>query len=76
MTENSQAVKPEPWDYDDDDDVECWKCQGLGILADCFEDTCCGLDCDPEEPEFCCAPVRCDICRGKGRYPLGEATDG
>ena len=28
----------EPW-------TECWQCGGNGMLAGCFEDTCCGADC-------------------------------
>ncbi len=59
-------MEPEPWEFDRS---ECWQCQGLGILAGCFEDTCCGADCDPEEPEYCCAPQRCDVCHGKGYLP-------
>lgn len=48
--------------------IECWQCFGNGTLAGCFEDTCCGADCDPEDPDFCCAPSRCDICNGKGGW--------
>lgn len=60
-------MAPDPQPYDDE--TECWKCGGLGILAGCFEDTCCGLDCDPEDPEYCCDPSHCDICGGKGFFP-------
>lgn len=61
-------------DYDDNGDpiYECWQCAGTGAIAGCFEDTCCGLDCDPEDPEFCCAPSRCDNCGGKGSYAVKE----
>ncbi len=48
--------------------VECWECGGTGKIAACFEDDCSGADCDPEDPEFCCAPQRCDICKGKGGW--------
>lgn len=46
----------------------CWQCGGTGMLAGCFEDTCCGADCDPEDPEYSCAPSRCDACGGKGDF--------
>lgn len=52
-----------------DDWIECWQCYGQGVLAGCFEDTCCGLDCDPDDPEYCCCPSRCDVCKGKGGWP-------
>ena len=55
-----------PDDYDDW--VECWQCGGNGMLAGCFEDTCCGADCDPEDPDYCCASSRCDVCRGQGGW--------
>jgi hypothetical protein len=54
--------------------VECWQCGGGGKIAGCFED-CCSCDCDPEDPEECCAPHRCDICRGEGSYIVTELTD-
>jgi hypothetical protein len=54
--------------------IECWQCGGTGATAGCFEDTCCGSDCDPEDPEFCCAPSDCDICRGKGGWDNEEGT--
>jgi hypothetical protein len=47
---------------------ECDYCGGTGLQAGCFEDTCCGADCDPEDPEYCCAPSRCDMCRGNGGW--------
>lgn len=64
-------------DYDDDGNEihECWQCSGTGSKAGCFEDTCCGMDCDPEEPEYCCAPSRCDICMGKGSYAVIEKAE-
>jgi len=43
-------------------DDECWQCGGIGMVAGCFEDTCCGEDCDPDDAETCCSPRRCDIC--------------
>jgi hypothetical protein len=55
--------------------VECWQCGGNGKIAGCFEDTCCCTG-DPEDPDECCAPSRCDICRGKGRYTVSpERTE-
>lgn len=56
--------------------IECWQCFGIGALAGCFEDICCGADCDPEDPAFCCAPSRCDICHGKGGWEEKEQGDG
>lgn len=47
---------------------ECQNCGGLGFVAGCFEDTCSGADCDPEDAEMCCAPSKCDWCRGKGGF--------
>lgn len=54
--------------------IECWQCGGIGTVPGCFEDVCCGADCDPEDPEFCCAPSTCDICRGKGGWPDNNAA--
>lgn len=54
--------------------VECWQCSGIGKVAGCFEDTCCGADCDPDDAEYCCAPSRCDVCRGVGSYIVTELT--
>ena len=48
------------------DGAECPNCGGSGIVAGCFEDTCCGADCDPEDAEYCCSPSRCGWCDGKG----------
>ncbi len=68
-------------DYDEDGNEvhECWQCGGDGAIAGCFEDCCCGVDCDPESVEYCCAPSRCDVCGGKGNYtveqPSLSATD-
>lgn len=42
---------------------ECWQCGGTGLVAGCFESCCSGEDCDPEDPENCCSPSRCDVCR-------------
>jgi len=50
------------------DSIECWQCFGVGKLPGCFEDTCSCLG-DPDDPDYCCAPSRCDICGGKGHYP-------
>ena len=57
-------------EYDD-----CWNCGGEGWLAGCFEDCCTGADCDPEDPLYCCAPSRCDVCRGKGVLRSGTRDD-
>lgn len=47
--------------------IECWQCFGNGAVAGCFVDTCtCGGD--PDDADCCCAPRRCDICRGKGGW--------
>ncbi len=54
--------------YSDDND-ECPNCGGLGIVAGCFEDTCFGVGCNPEDAEYCCAPQRCDWCRPRKRTP-------
>lgn len=54
---------------------DCWQCSGNGRIAGCFEDTCvCGGD---DDPDTCCSPRRCDICRGKGGFyvPLSAITD-
>lgn len=56
--------------WGDEVTVECWQCGGTGLLAGCFEDCCSGADCDPDDSENCCAPTRCDICRGKGAYEV------
>lgn len=48
--------------------TECWNCGGIGLTAGCFEDCCSGADCDPEDAELCCAPSKCDICRGRGGW--------
>lgn len=53
--------------------VECWQCNGEGMLPGCFEDTCCGADCDPEDAAFCCAPSKCDVCKGKGGWEQIES---
>ena len=58
----------EPLDDDFFEDwIECWNCGGEGRIGGCFEDTCCCLG-DPDDPDTCCAPRRCDVCRGKGRW--------
>jgi hypothetical protein len=54
--------------------TECWQCNGTGLLAGCFEDTCSGADCDPEDPELCCSPSRCDVCRGHGGWDPDESS--
>jgi hypothetical protein len=67
-------------DIDIGDWTDCWQCFGHGMLAGCFEDTCV-CDGDAEDPDYCCAPSKCDVCRGKGGWrtpephvspPLGE----
>lgn len=52
----------EPW-------IECWQCGGFGLLAGCFEDCCSGADCDQDDPETCCNPSKCDVCRGNCGWP-------
>lgn len=55
--------------------TECWNCGGEGRIAGCFEDTCvCGCD---DDPDWCCSPSRCDICKGNGGYyiPVAARTD-
>jgi hypothetical protein len=43
--------------------VDCWRCGGEGYSEhDCGEDCCVCLHPEPN--------VRCDICHGKGEYPL------
>jgi hypothetical protein len=42
---------------------ECPNCGGLGIVPGCFEDFCSGADCDPEDAEWCCAPMECGWCK-------------
>lgn len=56
--------------------VECWQCGGIGDVPGCFEDTCCGADCDPEDAEYCCSPSRCDVCAGKGGWHMAETSGG
>lgn len=58
----------------DDEWIECWQCGGNGVLAGCFEDTCCCLG-DPNDPDDCCAPKYCDVCRGNGGWTDGESTN-
>lgn len=60
-TENTNEM------VDFDDWCECWNCGGNGRVAGCFEDTCCCTG-DPEEPDYCCAPTKCDVCRGHGGW--------
>ena len=47
--------------------VEIWQCDGNGQIAGCFED-CCSCTGDPEDPDECCAPRRCSVCKGKGGW--------
>jgi hypothetical protein len=56
--------------------AECWKCEGIGLLAGCFETSCCGIGCDPEDPEHSCAPTYCDICDGAGGWKEAQPTQG
>lgn len=77
MTSQSGETRDIP--DDEGDFVECWQCGGIGDVANCFEDTCCGLNCDPEDPVYCCNPSLCDVCLGKGGYFIAtrlEKTDG
>jgi hypothetical protein len=55
--------------------VECWQCCGVGLVAGCFEDTCSCLG-DPEDALECCAPIACDVCRGKGGWAPCTQSDG
>lgn len=52
---------------------ECDNCGGLGVVAGCFESTCSGSDCDPEDAEYCCAPTPCDWCRQRIQTKDSEA---
>ena len=65
-------------DFDPHDDhgdhVDCWQCGGNGNVAGCFEDTC-SCTGDPEDPDDCCAPSRCDVCRGKGGWPRPQPEE-
>jgi hypothetical protein len=54
--------------------VECWNCGGNGRTAGCFED-CCSCTGDPDDPDFCCAPNRCNVCNGRGFYQVTQLTD-
>lgn len=65
---NDEEVYEGPW-------IECWQCFGKGRLAGCFEDTCCGLNCDPEDPDYCCAPSTCDVCDGAGGWDGDDDDD-
>lgn len=47
--------------------IDCWQCAGNGKVADCFED-CCSCLGDPDDPDDCCNPRRCDVCKGKGGW--------
>lgn len=58
-----------PDDFEETD--ECWQCNGDGNIAGCFED-CCSCMGDPDDPDECCAPRRCDVCKGKGHIPVNE----
>ena len=53
--------------------VECWQCFGHGKVGGCFEDTCTGANCDPEDPDFCCWPRKCDVCDGKGGWEIEDS---
>ena len=68
MTERTAINQQIADELDQSDWVECWQCFGQGQLAGCFEDTCCCTG-DPEDPNDCCAPTCCDICKGHGGYP-------
>ena len=53
------------------DRVECWQCGGCGTMPGCFEDTCSCFG-DPDDPDLCCSPRKCDVCRGKGGWEQPE----
>ena len=48
-----------------DDAIECWQCNGDGVMYSCFEEFAC---IDPEGGCDVCER-RCDICKGKGGWP-------
>lgn len=48
--------------------VECWNCHGEGIVYSCFEEFAC---IDPEGGCDDCVQ-RCDVCEGRGGWPLNE----
>jgi hypothetical protein len=54
--------------------VDCWQCGGHGSIGGCFED-CCSCMGDPDDPDTCCSPRKCDICRGEGRYQVPADSD-
>ena len=66
-------TKPETCETDDysSDWIECWNCGGHGRTAGCFEDTC-SCTGDESDPDGCCAPKRCDVCRGGGGWEHPE----
>lgn len=67
----SDTYQGHPDFEDHSEHVECWQCSGIGLLAGCFEDCCSGDDCDPDDPELCCCPSKCDVCNGKGGWAAG-----
>lgn len=51
-------------DYESNE-AECWNCGGTGETEhDCFDDTCCCLNPEPE---------MCEVCGGDGWIKVGEA---
>lgn len=65
MTGYWNAHSDRDWEGESWDEwIECDNCGGTGLIAGCFEDTC-SCTGDPEDPEDCCAPSRCDVCHGK-----------
>lgn len=52
--------------------VECWNCGGEGFISSCFEEYAC---IDPESGCDDCIR-RCDVCKGKGRWPRIDPSDG
>jgi hypothetical protein len=61
-------------DHFEEPTAECWQCGGVGKTPGCFEDCCSGADCDPDDAEYCCAPNRCDVCGGKGAFPIDSTS--
>jgi hypothetical protein len=54
--------------------VACSNCYGDGRIAGCFEDTCSCMG-DPTDPDDCCSPHKCDLCKGKGFVEVTRLTD-
>lgn len=54
--------------------TDCWQCNAQGKIANCFEDCCvCGGE---DDPDTCCNPRTCDVCKGKRGWPTPETNHG